>query len=91
MSLKTLMEKWIKLTTPKRGRLCIARFIDRACPLRGQAITEYVLILFIVVTLSTLIMAMMVSRDPESPGFLVKRWNEIMEFIGKDDPHRVTP
>jgi len=50
----------------------------------GQIVVEYVLLLVIGVTLAVLITSMMVSRSPESPGFLVKKWVEIVRAIGLD-------
>ncbi|MCS6838630.1 MAG: hypothetical protein NZ480_07255 [Bdellovibrionaceae bacterium] len=60
----------------------------RARAVRGQAIVEYILLLTIVVTLSAFIMAQMVSRDPENPGFLISFWGEVLQQIGLDDPHQ---
>jgi len=52
----------------------------------GQVIIEYALLLVIVVGLSTLIVTQMASRNPNSPGFLIGKWNAIIEQIGADDP-----
>jgi len=58
-------------------------------PLRsqvGQVIIEYVLLLVIVVALSSLIVTQMASRNEDSPGFLIRQWNAILQQIGADDP-----
>ena len=55
----------------------------------GQAVIEYVLLLLIVVTLATVITNMMVSRNSESPGFLIKFWRSVIEVIGSDDAQNI--
>jgi uncharacterized protein (UPF0333 family) len=57
-------------------------------PRRGQAILEYVLLLVIIVTLSAFILAKMVSRDEEEPGFLIRHWHEVATQIGQDQAHK---
>jgi hypothetical protein len=52
----------------------------------GQVIIEYVLLLVIVVTLSSLIVTQMASRNEDSPGVLIRQWNAIIQQIGADDP-----
>ena len=53
---------------------------------KGQILVEYVLLLIIAVTVAALIVNTIVSRDPEEPGFLIRKWNQILEFIGDDLP-----
>jgi hypothetical protein len=50
----------------------------------GQIIVEYVLLLVIGVSIAILITSTMVSRNSDSPGFLVKKWVDIIQFIGAD-------
>ena len=50
----------------------------------GQIVLEYVLLLVIAVGIATLITTKMVSRNPNSPGFLVKKWSEMITTIGSD-------
>ncbi len=57
----------------------------------GQIIVEYVLLLVVGVALAVLITTTMVSRDPNHPGFLVKRWFEIIQAIGADTPDDLAP
>ena len=57
----------------------------------GQIIVEYVLLLVVGVALAMLITSTMVSRNPNSPGFLVKKWFDIIEAIGKDTPDDLAP
>jgi hypothetical protein len=52
----------------------------------GQVVVEYILLLVIGVAIAMLITTQMVSRDPNSPGFLVKKWQEILVTIGNDYP-----
>jgi hypothetical protein len=53
---------------------------------RGQIVLEYVLLLVIAVGVAALITSTMVSRNPNSPGFLVKKWFEMIKTIGADTP-----
>ena len=50
----------------------------------GQIVVEYVLLLVIGVTVAFILSTTMVSRDPSSPGFLIKKWSDIITFIGQD-------
>ena len=45
---------------------------------------EYVLLLVIVVGLAVLITNAVVSRDPNQPGFLMIKWNQIIQTVGSD-------
>lgn len=58
---------------------------------RGQIVVEYVLLLVIGVSVAILITSTMVSRNPDSPGFLVRKWFEIIKLIGEDTPDDVRP
>lgn len=50
----------------------------------GQIVVEYILLLVACVGIAVLITTTMVSRSPENPGFLVVKWMEIIQTIGKD-------
>ncbi len=52
----------------------------------GQVVIEYVLLLVIGVAIAALITSLMVSRSPDSPGFLIVKWTEILQVIGDDLP-----
>ncbi len=52
----------------------------------GQVIVEYVLLLVVAVAMATIIVTQVVQRNPDSPGFLIKKWGEIQKTIGDDDP-----
>lgn len=52
----------------------------------GQIVVEYVLLLSIAVALAILITNLMVSRNPTNPGFLVSKWEQIINLIGSDIP-----
>ena len=58
---------------------------------RGQIVFEYVLLLVIGVSIAILITSTMVSRNPESPGFVVRKWFEIISTIGKDYADDLAP
>ncbi len=53
---------------------------------RGQIIVEYVLLLVIVVGVAAILTRSIVSRSPDSPGFVVQLWGEILTTIGEDRP-----
>jgi hypothetical protein len=57
----------------------------------GQIVVEYVLLLVIGVTIAVLITSTMVSRNPDSPGFLVKKWSDIIQLIGQDTADDLKP
>lgn len=50
----------------------------------GQVIVEYILLLVIAVAIAVLMTSTMVSRSADSPGFIVVKWMQILETIGKD-------
>ena len=57
------------------------RFTSQSC---GQIIVEYVLLLMIGVAIAALITRVVVSRNPDSPGFLIVKWQQIIQTIGLD-------
>ncbi len=50
----------------------------------GQIVLEYVLLLVIGVSVAMLITSTMVSRNSESPGFLISKWFQIIKTVGED-------
>jgi len=52
--------------------------------IRGQIVIEYVLLLIIAVSIALLITSLLVSRDPDNPGFLINKWSQIINLIGND-------
>jgi len=52
---------------------------------KGQIVVEYVLLLVVSVAIALLITQAMVNRSADSPGFLIKKWSEIIDFIATDD------
>lgn len=52
----------------------------------GQVVLEYVLLLVIVAGLGAFVLRTAVSRDPADPGFLVDKWQNVLEVIAQDDP-----
>jgi hypothetical protein len=51
---------------------------------RGQVAVEYILLLITGVTIWLLLVSSLVSRNPDSPGMVVKKWHQIIEWIGQD-------
>ena len=58
---------------------------------RGQIVVEYVLLMVVGVAIAATITTLMVSRNPESPGFLVRKWFEIIQTIGADTADDLKP
>ncbi|HMN67066.1 MAG TPA: hypothetical protein PKC28_00875 [Bdellovibrionales bacterium] len=58
---------------------------------RGQIVLEYVLLLVIGVSVAILITSTMVSRNPESPGFVIRKWLSIIQTIGSDPADDLAP
>jgi uncharacterized protein (UPF0333 family) len=57
----------------------------------GQIVLEYVLLIVIGVTVAMLITSTMVSRDANSPGFLIRKWFEMIRTIGEDPSDDLKP
>lgn len=57
----------------------------------GQVVLEYVFLLMIGVAVAALISSIAVSRNPDSPGFLIVKWRQIIDFIGADNPEKLIP
>ena len=51
---------------------------------KGQLILEYILLLFIVVTIATILSRGLVGRTEGSTGVVVSKWNQILEMVGED-------
>ena len=62
----------------------LSRFQSRRLGQRGQIAIEYVLILFVAVTIAVLVSKELVSRDPQAPGHIVKAWVNILQTVGND-------
>ncbi len=58
---------------------------------RGQIVVEYVLLLVVGVSIAALITTTMVSRNPENPGFLVRKWVSLINLIGEDTADDLKP
>ena len=50
----------------------------------GQIVLEYVLLLVIGVAVAATLTTLLVSRNPESTGMIVLKWNQIVQAIGAD-------
>lgn len=55
---------------------------------RGQAVLEYVLLMMVAVALAAIVINLMVSQNKESPGFIIERWQKIINAIGSDIPEK---
>ena len=51
---------------------------------KGQIVVEYVLLLLVSVTVAILITQQMVSRQTGSEGFLILKWQQLIQFIADD-------
>ncbi len=51
---------------------------------KGQAIVEYVLLIFVAVSIAALIIRGVASRDQSNPGVVIKAWQGIIEAIAFD-------
>jgi len=56
----------------------------------GQIVVEYILLLGIGVVVAILLSSTLVSRNPASPGLIVKKWHDIIEMIGADNADDLT-
>ena len=50
----------------------------------GQIIVEYLLLLLVAVAVAALLVNGLVSRNPDSPGIIIKKWQQILQVIGSD-------
>ena len=57
----------------------------------GQIVVEYVLLLVVGVSIAALITSTVVSRNPDSPGFLVKKWVDMIKMVGEDTADDLAP
>ncbi|MBE8162978.1 MAG: imidazolonepropionase [Bdellovibrionaceae bacterium] len=58
--------------------------LGRLVASNGQVVVEYALLLMISVILAMTLVNMTVSRNPDSPGFIIKKWGDILKVIGED-------
>lgn len=63
------------------------RLVSKA-PQSGQILIEYVLLLLIGLMVAKLMIKSLVGQNPEEPGILIKRWNEVWVEIGNDYPDK---
>ena len=57
----------------------------------GQIVLEYVLLLVIAVAVAATLTTLLVSRNPESTGMIVSKWNQIIQTIGSDTADDLKP
>jgi len=54
----------------------------------GQIIIEYLLLMLVTIGIAALFVRILVSRNPDEPGALFRRWDAVNQQIGKDDPEK---
>lgn len=54
----------------------------------GQVIVEYVLLLLISVSIAALVIRQLGSRDPDEPGLIIVKWQQVLQAIAKDLPDK---
>ncbi len=57
----------------------------------GQIVVEYMLLLVIGVVVAALITRTMVSRNADTPGFLIVKWHTIIKTVGEDTADDLSP
>lgn len=55
---------------------------------RGQVIIEYILLMVLSIGIAAIVMRTLVSKNQDSPGALIQRWQGIIKEIGADDPNK---
>lgn len=50
----------------------------------GQVVVEYALLMMVSVILAITLVDLAVNRDPDSQGFIIKKWESILRVIGED-------
>jgi len=51
---------------------------------RGQIVVEYILLLFITVTIATILTKKLINRNPDNPGIITGAWVQMNSAIGND-------
>ena len=51
---------------------------------QGQVAVEYVLLLAVGVTIWLMLVNLLVSRNPDKPGLVVNKWQEIINVVAED-------
>ncbi len=52
---------------------------------RGQVAVEYVLLLAVGVFIWITLVSQLVSRNPQKPGMVINKWQQILQLIGSDE------
>ncbi len=55
---------------------------------RGQVIVEYVLLLLIAVSIAALVVKQLGSRNPDEPGLIIVKWQQVLQAVAKDLPDK---
>lgn len=51
---------------------------------KGQLIVEYILLIFIVVSISAILTKSLVGRGQENSGIIITKWGQLLNMIGND-------
>jgi len=54
----------------------------------GQVVVEYVLLMVVSVAIAALVIRQLGSRDPDEPGLIIVKWQEVLQAVGKDIPDK---
>lgn len=55
---------------------------------RGQVIVEYVLLLVISVSIAALVVRQLGSRNPDEPGLIIVKWQQVLKAVAADVPDK---
>jgi uncharacterized membrane protein len=58
---------------------------------KGQVAVEYILLLVFGVGLWMVLVSNLVSRNPQTPGPIIRKWVQVLNFIGSDEIEKITP
>ena len=51
---------------------------------RGQLIVEYILLIFIVVSICTILTRTLVGRGDDQAGLVIVKWSQLLQMVGSD-------
>jgi len=51
---------------------------------KGQLIVEYVLLIFVVVSIAVLMTRSLVGRSEGNTGLIINKWSQLLEMVGQD-------
>jgi hypothetical protein len=57
----------------------------------GQVAVEYILLLIVGVTVWLMLISQLVSRNPQTPGPIIRVWVQLLNFVASDQIENVQP